>query len=182
MHFKSFISFVNQHQWIPQVFAAFMLFWLTAFVIGFSQLVLGKDFHSNSTQKNFIFLIAGVYARYYWDRERYGIPCSSLLASLFRAIIFHLGTIAFGSLIIAIVKMVRGVLEYFEEKVKDKTGTIARFLFCCCQLLFILFGKILKISQSQCLYYNRYLRNRIFYICTTCFSFNCFQSSSVTCY
>ena len=39
-------------------------------------------------------------------------------------LIFHLGTIAFGSLIIAIVKMIRGVLEYFEEKVKDKTGVL----------------------------------------------------------
>jgi hypothetical protein len=43
-HFKSFIIFVNQNQWLPQVFSAFMLFWLTAFVIGFGQLVLGESF------------------------------------------------------------------------------------------------------------------------------------------
>jgi hypothetical protein len=43
-HFKSFIIFVNQNQWLPQVFSAFMLFWLTAFVIGFGQLVLGEFF------------------------------------------------------------------------------------------------------------------------------------------
>lgn len=41
-HFKAFISFVNQHQWIPQLFSVFMLFWLIAFVVGFGQLVLGK--------------------------------------------------------------------------------------------------------------------------------------------
>ena len=41
-HFQSFIRFVNQNQWLPQLFAAFMWFWLTAFVIGFGQLVLGK--------------------------------------------------------------------------------------------------------------------------------------------
>jgi choline transporter-like protein 2/4/5 len=41
-HFKSFISFVNQNQWLPQLFAAFMLFWLTAFIVAFGQLVLGK--------------------------------------------------------------------------------------------------------------------------------------------
>jgi choline transporter-like protein 2/4/5 len=132
VHFKSFISFVNQNQWIPQVFAAFMLFWLTAFVIGFSQLVL-----------------AGVYARYYWDRERFGVPCSTLFASLFRAIVFHLGTIAFGSLIIAIVKLIRGVLEYFEEKVKDKTGTIARFLFCCCRCCLFCLERFLKFLNRN---------------------------------
>jgi len=43
-HFKSFISFVNQNQWIPQVFSAFMFFWLTAFIIGFGELVLGMFF------------------------------------------------------------------------------------------------------------------------------------------
>ncbi|CAF2332821.1 unnamed protein product [Rotaria sp. Silwood2] len=131
-HFKSFISFVNQYQWIPQIFSAFMLFWLTAFVIGFSQLVL-----------------AGIYARYYWDRERFGVPCSSLFASLFRALIFHLGTIAFGSLIIAIVKVIRGILEYVEKKVKDKTGTIARCLFCCCRCCLFCLEKFLKFLNRN---------------------------------
>ncbi|CAF0740148.1 unnamed protein product [Rotaria sordida] len=131
-HFKSFISFVNQHQWIPQMFSAFMLFWLTAFVIGFSQLVL-----------------AGIYARYYWDRERFGVPCSSLCASLFRALVFHLGTIAFGSLIIAIVKLIRSILEYIEEKVKDKTGTIARCLFCCCRCCLFCLEKFLKFLNRN---------------------------------
>ncbi|UJR34024.1 hypothetical protein I4U23_021438 [Adineta vaga] len=131
-HFKSFIQFVNQNQWLPQLFSAFMLFWLTAFVIGFSQLVL-----------------AGIYARYYWDRERFGVPCSSLFASLFRALIFHLGTVAFGALLIAIVKLIRGILEYFEEKVKDKTGTIARCLFCCCRCCLFCLEKFLKFLNRN---------------------------------
>ncbi|CAF3959337.1 unnamed protein product [Rotaria sordida] len=126
-HFKLFISFVNQHQWIPQAFSAFMLFWLIAFVIGFSQLVL-----------------AGIYARYYWDRERFGVPFSSLLASIFHAFVFHLGTIAFGSLLIAIVKLIRDILEYIEQKVKDKTGRIARCLFCCCCCCLFCLEKSLK--------------------------------------
>ncbi|CAF5211859.1 unnamed protein product, partial [Rotaria magnacalcarata] len=96
-HFKSFISFVNQNQWLPQVFSAFMFFWLTAFVVGLSELVL-----------------AGVYARYYWDKRGLGAPCVSLGQSLFRALVFHLGTLAFGSLIIAIVKLIRALLEYVE--------------------------------------------------------------------
>ena len=43
-HFKLFIRFINQNQWLPQVFSLFMLFWLATFVIGFSQLVLGMYF------------------------------------------------------------------------------------------------------------------------------------------
>jgi choline transporter-like protein 2/4/5 len=72
-----------------------------------------------------------------------------LFASLFRAIVFHLGTIAFGSLIIAIVKLIRGVLEYFEEKVKDKTGTIARFLFCCCRCCLFCLERFLKFLNRN---------------------------------
>jgi choline transporter-like protein 2/4/5 len=90
-----------------------------------------------------------VYARYYWDRERFGVPCSTLCASLFRALIFHLGTIAFGSLIIAIVKIIRGVLEYFEEKVKNKTGKVARCLFCCCRCCLFCLEKFLKFLNRN---------------------------------
>lgn len=131
-HFETFIRFVNEHQWIPQVYSIFMLFWITAFIIGFSQLVL-----------------AGVYARYYWDRERVGVPCSSLFASFFRALIFHLGTIAFGSLIIAIVKLIRSILEYVEKKLKDKTGSIARCLFCCCRCCLFCLEKFLKFLNRN---------------------------------
>lgn len=131
-HFEAFIAFVNQNQWLPQLFAAFMFFWLTAFVIGFGQLVL-----------------AGVYTRYYWDRERVGCPCSSLIQSIFRAFVFHFGTIAFGSLIIAIMKMVRVLLEYVQKKVENKTGKIARCLFCCCRCCLFCLEKFLKFLNRN---------------------------------
>ncbi|UJR13348.1 hypothetical protein I4U23_000366 [Adineta vaga] len=126
-HFKSFISFVNQNQWLPQFFSAFMFFWLTAFVIGFGELVL-----------------AGVYARYYWDGRRVGIPCSSLCLSLFRALVFHIGTLAFGSLLIAIMKIIRTILEYVQNKFKDKTGKIARCMMCCCRCCLLCLEKFIK--------------------------------------
>ncbi|CAF3313153.1 unnamed protein product [Rotaria socialis] len=131
-HFKSFISFVNQNQWLPQVFSAFMFFWLTAFVVGLSELVL-----------------AGVYARYYWDKQGLGVPCVSLGQSLFRALVFHLGTLAFGSLIIAIVKLIRALLEYVESKVKEKTGRCSRCVFCCCRCCLFCLEKFLKFLNRN---------------------------------
>ena len=70
-------------------------------------------------------VLVGVYARYYWDGKQGGVPCSSLLQPFTRAFVFHLGTIAFGSLIIAIVKVLRAFLEYLEKKVEDKTGRLS---------------------------------------------------------
>jgi choline transporter-like protein 2/4/5 len=96
-----------------------------------------------------LLFLAGVYVRYYWDRERVGVPCSSLCASFFRAFVFHLGTVAFGSLIIAIVKMIRAILEYFEKKVKNKTGNIAKCLFCCCRCCLFCLEKFLKFLNRN---------------------------------
>jgi choline transporter-like protein 2/4/5 len=128
-----------------------MFFWLTAFIIGFGQLVLGMFYFICFKNTNFFInqILAGVYARYYWDRERFGVPCSSLLASFFRAFVFHLGTIAFGSLIIAIVKLIRAILEYFEKKLKDKTGKIAGYIMCCCRCCLFCLEKFLKFLNRN---------------------------------
>ena len=41
---------------------------------------------------------------------------------------YHVGTIAFGSLIIAIIQMIRIILEYLDRKLKDKQNKIAQFI------------------------------------------------------
>ena len=50
-------------------------------------------------------VLAGVFAKWYWTRNKSKIPCSTLCTSIFNATVYHLGTIAFGSLIIAIIKV-----------------------------------------------------------------------------
>lgn len=40
--------------------------------------------------------------------------------------VFHLGTIAFGSLIIAIIRMIRTILEYIEKKCKKFNNDLTR--------------------------------------------------------
>ena len=94
-------------------------------------------------------VLAGVYARYYWDRERIGVPCSSLLQSFVRAFFFHFGTVAFGSLIIAIVKLIRAILEYIERKFKGKEGRCAHCLICCCRCCLFCLEKFLKFLNRN---------------------------------
>ena len=94
-------------------------------------------------------MIAGVFARYYWDRERIGIPCSSLFRSLIRSLLFHLGTVALGSLIIAIVKLLRFFLEYIQTRVKNKSGRSARCLLCCCRCCLFCLEKFLKFLNRN---------------------------------
>ena len=93
--------------------------------------------------------LAGVYARYYWDRKRAGVPCSTIIPSIGRALAFHLGTLAFGSFVIALVKLIRLLFEYFEKKTKDKTGLIGRCFGCCCRCCLWCLEKFLKFLNRN---------------------------------
>ena len=41
---------------------------------------------------------------------------------------YHMGTIAFGALIIAIIQMIRIVLEYLDQKLKGKENKVVKFI------------------------------------------------------
>ena len=41
---------------------------------------------------------------------------------------YHIGSLAFGSLIIAIIQMMRVVLEYLDHKIKGKENPLAKVL------------------------------------------------------
>ena len=51
-------------------------------------------------------ILAGVFAKWYWTKDKSEIPVTAVCSSIFNATVYHLGTIAFGSLIIAIIKVV----------------------------------------------------------------------------
>ena len=85
-----------------QWFNLFGFYWGMNFVTSYGEMVL-----------------AGVFAKWYWTRDKTKIPCSALCTSIFNTTVFHLGTLAFGSLIIAIIKVstlkpiVYNLLMYF---------------------------------------------------------------------
>jgi choline transporter-like protein 2/4/5 len=43
------------------------------------------------------------------------------------------GTVAFGSLVIAIIRMLRTILEYIESKLKMYNNDLTRCLICACK-------------------------------------------------
>jgi choline transporter-like protein 2/4/5 len=64
--------------------------------------------------------------------------------------IYHLGSIAFGALLIAIVKTIRFIIQFVEKRVKSAAGNnrvskcIISFVSCCCQCCFYCMEKFLK--------------------------------------
>ncbi len=78
-------------------------------------------------------ILAGVFARWYFTWDKGDIPCCFLAVSIKNAVFYHLGTVAFGSLIIAIIRMIRTVLSYVESKLKMYNNDLTKCLLCVCQ-------------------------------------------------
>ncbi|CAN9500504.1 unnamed protein product [Ophioblennius macclurei] len=98
----------------------FVFLWLVNFTIALGQCTL-----------------AGAFASYYWALKKPNdIPACPLYSSFSRAIRYHTGSLAFGSLILAVVQMVRIVLEYLDHKLKGSQNGCARFLLCCLKCCF----------------------------------------------
>ena len=62
---------------------------------------------------------------------------------------FHSGSLAFGSLFIAIVQIVRVMIGYLQKKLKGKTGKIVEVLLCLLQCCFWLLEKVLRYVNRQ---------------------------------
>ncbi len=77
------MEFINEYQWLPQTYVLFMLFWLTAFMVGLNEMTL-----------------AGAFGTWYWTRlenvnkqYRNKLPFFTVLGSVWRALFYHLGRI-----------------------------------------------------------------------------------------
>ena len=143
--FNKYQKVAGIQSWM-QWFNLFALYWGMNFVTSFGEMVL-----------------AGVFAKWYWTRDKSQLACCvPLFNSIFNATVYHLGTIAFGSLIIAIIKVItyvitrilctaklkyiqashlyvvefqiiRAVVSYVESKIKKMNNDLTRCLLCACK-------------------------------------------------
>ncbi|XP_063592712.1 choline transporter-like protein 4 [Penaeus indicus] len=128
-----------------QIYNVFGLFWSMFFISAFGEMVL-----------------AGAFASWYWafDKSK-DVPSLPVTYSFGRTLRYHIGTLAFGSLIIAIVRMIRVILEYIDYKVKQQTDSkIVRCLLCCCRCCLWCLEKFLKfINRNAYVYCAIYGKN-----------------------
>lgn len=96
--------------------------------------------------------LAGVFAAWYFNkdprREHMGkIP---VLRSFGRALRYHMGSLATGSLIIAICKFIRYCIEYIQLKTKDAQSTFVKWIVRCLICCFKCLEKFLKYINRNC--------------------------------
>ncbi|CAH8575394.1 unnamed protein product [Dicrocoelium dendriticum] len=111
-----------------QFFNLFMFFWSVNFVRSLAEMTL-----------------AGAYAHYYFSRRApASMPRCPVWWSLYRAVCYHFGSLAFGSLLIALLQWLRVLLEYVDAKLKKYNNLCTQTLVrCCCCCLWCL-EKVLR--------------------------------------
>uniref|UniRef100_A0A671W4N8 Choline transporter-like protein n=1 Tax=Sparus aurata TaxID=8175 RepID=A0A671W4N8_SPAAU len=116
-----------------QIYNAVAFLWCVNFVIALGQCTL-----------------AGAFASYYWAFSKPGdIPMFPLSASFIRSLRYHVGSLAFGSLILTLVQVVRIILEYIDHKTRSAQNPCARFLMCCLKCCFWCLEKFIKFLNRN---------------------------------
>uniref|UniRef100_A0A4W5QUV1 Choline transporter-like protein n=1 Tax=Hucho hucho TaxID=62062 RepID=A0A4W5QUV1_9TELE len=126
-------SLYHRYIFVLQLGNLLVFLWLVNFTIALGQCTL-----------------AGAFASYYWAlRKPQDIPSCPLFSSFSRAVRYHTGSLAFGSLILAVVQMFRIVLEYLDHKLKGAHNAFARFLICCLKCCFWCLEHFIKFMNRN---------------------------------
>ena len=94
-------------------------------------------------------VLAGVFAKWYWTWDKKDVPFGILFISMKNTTVFHLGTIAFGSLIIVIIKFIRTVVSYVERKLKMYNNDLVRLALCICKCCLWCLEKFMKFINRN---------------------------------
>ncbi|XP_001602653.1 CTL-like protein 2 isoform X1 [Nasonia vitripennis] len=107
-------------------------YWLFFFVSAFGEMVL-----------------AATFATWYWTLNKHNVPYFTITVGFWRTVRYHLGTLAFGALILTICRIIRLILEAINEKVKKANNECANTVMCCCRCFFYLLENFLKFINSN---------------------------------
>lgn len=113
-------------------FNIFGLFWGLFFVSALGQMIL-----------------AGTFATWYWTFNKSDVPFFILTISTGRTFRYHLGTLAFGSLILAICRIIRVILEYINKKLSTYDNVFVKAIMCCLCCFFWCLEKFIKFINKN---------------------------------
>ncbi|KAK3907531.1 Choline transporter-like protein 4, partial [Frankliniella fusca] len=119
-------------KWL-HVYNIFGAIWALFFVSGMAQMIL-----------------AATFATWYWTFHKSDVPFFVLTRSFFMSITYHSGTVAFGSLIISIVRFIRLILDFIEKQAKQYSdNAVGKCLMCFCKCCFSCVEGFLKFISRN---------------------------------
>ncbi|XP_016838651.1 choline transporter-like protein 2 [Nasonia vitripennis] len=119
------------HIYLLLVIHIFGYFWLCGFITGFTRMTL-----------------SGSFATWYWTIQKAYVPKFTILQCMGTTARYHLGTIAFGSLIIAICQLINALLSYARDKLQSRGNVFACLCFGWYQYLFQNLERFVKFMSK----------------------------------
>eukprot|EP01155_Anaeramoeba_flamelloides_P051656 Anaeramoba_flamelloidesc42478_g1_i3.p1 GENE.c42478_g1_i3~~c42478_g1_i3.p1 ORF type:complete len:893 (+),score=172.02 c42478_g1_i3:107-2785(+) len=95
------------------IYHLFGLFWTNAWIMAITQAT-----------------VAGTIAQWYWTRDKENLPNGPVKTSFKRILRYHLGSLAFGSFILAFIQIIRFLMERLKRRVQrvTKDNRFVRYL------------------------------------------------------
>ncbi|KAL0244897.1 hypothetical protein GEMRC1_008979 [Eukaryota sp. GEM-RC1] len=114
------------------MFHAFSLFWIAFFISAVS-----------------LSTIAGSVAAYYFTMDKKNLGATPIWSAFWRSIRYNLGSLAFGSLIVAIVCFIKWIMKYLSKKAKQSGNKTLSGVFKCVACCLKCVEKILKYINKN---------------------------------
>eukprot|EP00592_Proboscia_alata_P007421 CAMPEP_0194355902 /NCGR_PEP_ID=MMETSP0174-20130528/3750_1 /TAXON_ID=216777 /ORGANISM="Proboscia alata, Strain PI-D3" /LENGTH=665 /DNA_ID=CAMNT_0039125365 /DNA_START=68 /DNA_END=2065 /DNA_ORIENTATION=+ len=118
----------------------FMFLWTSEFIMAMGEIIIAMS-----------------VAKWFFSRDKSEIGNSTVLDSITDSLIYHTGTAAFGSLIIAIITTIRIFLAYIQKRAKNSGSKVAQAVMCCLQCCMWCLEKFIKFVNK-----NAYIQTAIF--------------------
>ena len=122
------------------LYLLFCWFWTSQFVIAAGQLVVAMS-----------------VAAWYFTKDKKTVGNHTFFASARKAMYYHMGTAAFGSLIIAIIKTIRVIVAYLQKKAAKSKNALLKAVLCAIQCCMWCLEKCMKFLNK-----NAYIQTAIF--------------------
>ncbi|XP_076281785.1 choline transporter-like protein 1 isoform X2 [Lasioglossum baleicum] len=106
-------------------------------------------------------VVACAVARWFFTRDKKRLSCT-VSRGFGYLVRYHLGTVAFGALVIGIVRLIRAIISFVQNRLKRYDNDLVRGILCCCQCCLWCFECALKFLTR-----NAYIETAI-YGCNFC--------------
>lgn len=137
-HYRTFEYTVNTKY--AFLYMLFSFFWTHEFIIACGQLVIALSMSC-----------------WYFTKDKSNTGNSTVFWGLWCTFRYHLGTAAFGSLIIAIIQTIRAVIAYFQRQAKRSGNKVLQYVLCILQCCMWCLEKIMKFLNK-----NAYIQTAIY--------------------
>eukprot|EP00276_Gloeochaete_wittrockiana_P000795 CAMPEP_0184672956 /NCGR_PEP_ID=MMETSP0308-20130426/86409_1 /TAXON_ID=38269 /ORGANISM="Gloeochaete witrockiana, Strain SAG 46.84" /LENGTH=573 /DNA_ID=CAMNT_0027120383 /DNA_START=56 /DNA_END=1777 /DNA_ORIENTATION=- len=93
--------------------------------------------------------LAGAFAAYYFTSDKKAVEQLAVWSSFGRVFRYHLGSLAFGSLLIAIIQLIRAIMAYLHRQAQLAQNQIAQFIFGAIQYCLLCFERFLQFLNKN---------------------------------